>query len=95
VQDVDGFFAVLLWNDYLYSHNLRALETLLAYNILDVVNLETLMVIAYNKKLQGTPFADSHRLPLPPTPPNPLKADRETIERLQREQVGWYGSWRR
>ena len=95
LQDVDGFFAVLLWNDYLYSRNLRALETLLAYNILDVVNLETLMVIAYNLKLKGTPFVDSHRLPLPPAPPNPLKADRETIERLQRDQVGWYNPWRR
>ena len=95
LQDVDGFFAVLLWNDYRYNHNLRALETLLAYNILDVVNLETLMVIAYNLKLQGTPFVDSHRLPLPPAPPNPLQADRETIERLQRDQIGWYNPWRR
>jgi uncharacterized protein YprB with RNaseH-like and TPR domain len=95
LRDVDGFFAVLLWNDYFYNHNLRALETLLAYNILDVVNLERLMVIAYNKKLQGTPFLESHRLPLSPTPANPLEADRETIERLQRAQVGWYGPWRR
>ena len=95
LQGVDGFFAVLLWNDYLYNHNLRALETLLAYNILDVVNLETLMIIAYNTKLQGTPFAESHHLPLPPAPPNPLEADRETIERLQSEQVGWYHAWRR
>jgi uncharacterized protein YprB with RNaseH-like and TPR domain len=95
LRDVDGFFAVLLWNDYIYNHNLRALETLLAYNILDVINLETLMVIAYNKKLQATPFSESHRLPLAPTPPNPLAVDRETIERLQRAQVGWYGPWRR
>jgi uncharacterized protein YprB with RNaseH-like and TPR domain len=94
LHDVDGFFAVLLWNDYYYSRNLRALETLLAYNILDVVNLETLMVIAYNTKLQGTPFADSHRLPLPTPPPNPFDAHRETIERLRPEPAGWYGAWR-
>jgi uncharacterized protein YprB with RNaseH-like and TPR domain len=95
LQDVDGFFAVLLWNDYRYNHNLRALETLLAYNILDVVNLEALMVIAYNRNLHGTPFGDSHRLPPSSLPPNPLEADRETIERLKREQVGWYAPWKR
>jgi uncharacterized protein YprB with RNaseH-like and TPR domain len=95
LQDVDGFFAVLLWRDYVRKGNVRALETLLAYNILDVVNLEALMIIAYNKKLLDTPFADSHRLPGPELPPNPFHADRETIERLQREQAGWYTSWRR
>ena len=95
LQDVDGFFAVLLWNDCVRSGNVRALETLLAYNILDVVNLEALMVIAYNRKLLDTPFADSHRLPEPESPPNPFHADRETIERLQRDQVGWYTPWLR
>jgi uncharacterized protein YprB with RNaseH-like and TPR domain len=93
LQDVDGFFAVLLWNDYNRNCNMRALETLLAYNILDVVNLEALMVIAYNQKLLGTPFANSHRLPEPELPPNPFHVDRETIERLQREQAAWYTPW--
>ena len=39
LADVDGFFAVQLWNDYRWRGNLQALETLLAYNIRDVVNL--------------------------------------------------------
>ena len=42
---VDGFFAVLLWNDYLERGDRRSLETLLAYNVLDAVNLERLMVV--------------------------------------------------
>lgn len=42
LDGVDGFMAVLLWRDYLASGNPRSLETLLAYNIQDVVNLETL-----------------------------------------------------
>jgi uncharacterized protein YprB with RNaseH-like and TPR domain len=82
--DVDGFFAVLLWRDYKRNANPRALETLLAYNVLDVVNLETLMVLAYNMKLEGTPFEDSGRLPLPTQPPNPFRADLATIYRIRR-----------
>jgi uncharacterized protein YprB with RNaseH-like and TPR domain len=88
LADVDGFFAVLLWRDYVKRRNARALETLLAYNVLDVVNLETLMVLAYNQKIAGTPFADSHRLPVPDRPPNPFREDRETIDRLRR-QAEW------
>jgi len=82
--DVDGFFAVLLWRDYERSRNPRALETLLAYNVLDVVNLETLMVLSYNMKLEGTPFEDTHRLPPPVQPPNPFRADLGTIHRIRR-----------
>jgi uncharacterized protein YprB with RNaseH-like and TPR domain len=82
--DIDGFFAVLLWQDYHTTGNARALETLLAYNILDVVNLEKLMVIAYNRKLEGTPFEETHRLPDPMQPANPFRADRGTIYRLRR-----------
>lgn len=56
LDGVDGYFAVLLWQEYQTKHNPNALETLLAYNIADAVNLETLMVKAYNLKLQETPF---------------------------------------
>nr|NJM04815.1 ribonuclease H-like domain-containing protein [Desulfobacula sp.] len=41
LDGVDGYFAVLLWRDYQRNQNEKALETLLAYNIEDVVNLET------------------------------------------------------
>jgi uncharacterized protein YprB with RNaseH-like and TPR domain len=88
--DVDGYFAVLLWQDYDTCGNARALDTLLAYNVLDVVNLETLMIIAYNRKLQGTPFGDSHLLSAPVPPENPFQADMATIYRLRRA----YGSYR-
>jgi uncharacterized protein YprB with RNaseH-like and TPR domain len=81
--DVDGYFAVLLWHDYEHSGNQRTLDTLLAYNVLDVLNLETLIVIAYNQKLQGTPFEESHSLPAPIQPANPFQADLGTIYRLK------------
>ena len=84
--DVDGYFAVLLWWDYLKGGNRKALETLLAYNTADVVNLEVLMVMAYNMKLKETPFTDSHTLPLPDEPEIPFETDLETIHRIRRER---------
>jgi hypothetical protein len=42
------------------------------------------MVMAYNLKLQETPFGDTHRLPLPRRPAMPFKADRDTVNRLRR-----------
>jgi uncharacterized protein YprB with RNaseH-like and TPR domain len=85
LQGIDGFFAVLLWNDFKENINQKALETLLAYNIQDAVNLETLMVIAYNMKLKDTPFFETHKLPLPATPDNPFKADTFTVRRILKQ----------
>jgi len=90
LAEVDGFFAVILWNDYRRKGNRAALDTLLAYNILDAVNLESLMVRAYNLKLAQTPFTEALRLPLPTTPANPFTADMATVRRLKGE---YYGGW--
>lgn len=81
---VDGFFAVLLWDDFKRHKNQKALETLLAYNIEDVVNLETLMTIAFNKKLKDTPFEKARLLSLPSPPPIPFKADMKTISNIRK-----------
>jgi uncharacterized protein YprB with RNaseH-like and TPR domain len=86
LDGVDGYFAVILWHDYQNNGNPKALETLLAYNIEDTINLERLMILAYNMKLQETPFADSHQLRFPSrTPEIPFRADAGTIGRLRRE----------
>ncbi len=84
LDGVDGFFAVLLWREFVREGNRAALETLLAYNIEDVVNLETLMVMAYNLNLQDTPFPADLRLPLPQRPQVPFAADAETIQRIRK-----------
>ncbi len=89
LADVDGFFAVLLWWDYQNNGNERALETLLAYNTLDVVNLATLMAMAYNLKLARTPFAESHRLAVPVPPPLPFGPHVPTIERIRERLNPW------
>jgi uncharacterized protein YprB with RNaseH-like and TPR domain len=83
LEGLDGYFAVLLWQDYQRSNNEKALETLLAYNIQDVVNLETLMLLSYNLKLKETPFVQSHQLPHPSVQPIPFKANLETIGRIK------------
>ena len=87
LRDVDGFFAVLLWDDY-RKGNAKALDTLLAYNTLDVINLATLMPMAYNMKIKDTPFAADRQLAIPTPPELPFQADIGTIERIRRRQ-GW------
>jgi len=83
--DVDGRFAVWLWWDWHNNANRRALDTLLAYNILDVVNLERLLVFAYNARLAATPFADRRRLPDPAPVSLPVQPDPETLLRVAAE----------
>jgi len=84
---VDGFFAVQLWWEYLNNGNEGALQTLLAYNASDVVDLELLLVMAYNMKLKDTPFEESHTLSLPVLPTVPFDVDMKTVNRLR----GWRG----
>ena len=83
LRGVDGYFAVLLWNEYQKDNDQKVLDTLLAYNVQDTITLENLMVIAYNMKLKETPFYSSHQQLSPDTPVNPFKADLETIERIK------------
>jgi hypothetical protein len=87
VDGIDGFFAVLLWQEYRRRRDPAALETLLAYNVEDVVNLEALLVLAYNLKLRETPFAGTHALTCPPRPRVPFTADLATVNRLRRAHV--------
>lgn len=83
LKGVDGYFAVLLWQGYCRSGNEKFLETLLAYNIEDVVNLEILMVMAYNEKIRKTPFFESHRIPLPEFPEIDIKPDMDIVNKIK------------
>ena len=88
LADVDGFFAVLLWNDYKKKHNNKSLETLLSYNIEDVLNLEYLMTEAYNKKLDAIPLA-INKLNPPSTARNPFEIDTSTVKRIKRQYYSY------
>ena len=84
LDGVDGFLAVLLWREYTKRGDREALDTLLAYNVQDVLNLETLAVFAYNQKLKDTPFSENLAL-IPATPmANPFPAHRRVVERCLR-----------
>ncbi len=85
LDGIDGYFAVLLWRDFRRSGDERALQTLLAYNAADVVNLEVLMVRAYNMKVADTLFAGTHSLDCPASPELPFQPDMPTVERIRRE----------
>jgi uncharacterized protein len=89
VEDVDGYMAVLLWREF-NKGNPKALETLLAYNIADAVNLEILSVKAYNLYLNDTPFSHALRLEQPSTPEARYRPDTATIRKLQSSLAACY-----
>ena len=72
LEGVDGFLAVLLWREYQRRGDREVLETLLAYNVQDVLNLETLAVFAYNQNVKTTPLG------LTLAPAKPLRRDCQT-----------------
>ena len=83
LEGVDGYFAVLLWNEYKKNHNRNALETLLAYNIEDVVNLEYLMGTSYNLKIKETPFAKLLAVDISCKPKIPFKPDISLVSHIK------------
>ncbi len=90
LEGLDGFFAVLLWEAFLRKRDSRFLETLLAYNVQDVLSLEHLMIKAYNLKLKGTPFAQELSLQIPSNQPSPFRADPEVLKYLRvRSRSRW------
>jgi uncharacterized protein YprB with RNaseH-like and TPR domain len=89
LSDIDGFFAVLLWEEYQRTGDEKAFDTLLAYNIQDTINLENLMVTAYNMKLKDTPFYKTHLIEEFPPPANPYKVNLETVDRIKNSSQYW------
>ena len=85
LEGIDGFFAVLLWKDYL-AGNKSALDTLLAYNIKDTVNLEKLMIIAFNKKMSSIALDNDAIIKIPKESKpikTPFKPDLRTIKKIR------------
>ena len=76
---LDGWCAVLLWQ-YHEQGAEGALETLLRYNLEDVVHLPTLLALVYNTRLQRLPFAVP-QVALPPPPALPFGFNEALIYR--------------
>ena len=85
LDGVDGSFAVVLWKEYERYNNEAALETLLAYNIEDTVNLERLMVEAYNRNIDKTPFSQDLQLPAPVPPQFLFQPDPTIMDQLRQQ----------
>ena len=83
LEGIDGFFAIYLWDEYVRNNNQKALDTLLAYNIEDVVNLEYLMHKSYNLKLVETPFEEKLKMDIPNRPTTPFAPDHKTINKIK------------
>jgi len=81
-HDLDGRDAITLWRNYRRSKNPKALETLLAYNMEDVLNLERLMIFAWNQKQEMLPSHLQKNLPPPKTYRNPYQPDHQLIEQI-------------
>ena len=88
LDGVDGSFAVYLWRQFERYNDEKALQTLLAYNIEDTVNLERLLVEAWNRNLATTPFAEELSLPYPSEPPLPFHPDIELVEKIKYQFFG-------
>jgi uncharacterized protein YprB with RNaseH-like and TPR domain len=84
LDGVDGSVAVTLWNRFQRKGDGRYLETLLAYNVEDVLNLERLLRFAYNRLLHETPFPRSCCLPEVEPLPNPFRPDPGVLEEVRR-----------
>ncbi|MBU0481745.1 MAG: ribonuclease H-like domain-containing protein [Proteobacteria bacterium] len=89
LDGVDGYTAVILWNTYRETGNRKALETLIAYNIRDSANLETLMVEAFNRHLQATPFYATLKIPVPVPVISGPEPDLELLRKLLDRQTSF------
>jgi uncharacterized protein YprB with RNaseH-like and TPR domain len=81
--DIDGFMAVFLWHEYRRTRDRRFLETLLAYNVADAVNLEALMVWGFNLNVQYMPFTEL-ALDVPTPPPSLFRVDSAALAKVAR-----------
>ena len=84
LDGVDGSFAVILWRLFERNNDEKALTTLLAYNIEDTVNLERLLVEAWNRNIEKTPFS-SYLLSYPEPPRLDFHPDYDCVERIKKQ----------
>lgn len=89
LRQVDGFMAVILWREYKRG-NKAALDTLIRYNLEDVVNLQYLAGKVYNMSIAALPIAVDA---LPETEKyylDDIPFDEELVEYLLNQvQVHW------
>ncbi len=88
LQDVDGFMAVKLWHEYKRGGNKAALDTLIRYNLEDVVGLKAVAERSYNMAIDRLPI-DVRPLSEGPRPRLDLPYDPELITWLKDRYVSY------
>jgi len=82
LEDLDGYSAVLLWKKFKKSQKKEYLETLLAYNNEDVINLEFLLYQAYNLLIEKeVVFTSPLELPKKKIK-NPFLANKRVVDEI-------------
>jgi uncharacterized protein YprB with RNaseH-like and TPR domain len=83
LDDVDGYFAVVLWQKYRRGDG-RALHALIRYNLEDVVNLKGLMEFGYNQAIGRLPIS-LNPIMLEPRPDLDVPFDPGIIQEIKDE----------
>ncbi len=83
LDGVDGWSAVLLWREWENTGRRQVLDTLLAYNVADVLGLEVLLTHALDQLLGNTPFAATHTVPIAALAENPFQPDPAVVAWLK------------
>ena len=83
---LDGYAAVLMWKAFRRSGDRRYLETLLAYNVADTINLKPLLHEACQRHASPLPSGMAPNLPALMQPPNPHMADSRVISEMKQIQ---------
>ena len=91
LEDLDGYSAVLLWKKFKKTKKKEYLETLLAYNNEDVINLEFLLHQAYNllieKEQAFTPPLEFPKKQVT----NPFRANKRVVKEILGRRTNIYG----
>lgn len=88
LHNVDGYMAVLLWHEFSRTGERKFLETLLAYNVADVLSLENLLIFSFNEKLKQTPFYDHQQIQNHIPAVNPFAPDVFVLDALKHKVYG-------
>ncbi len=90
LEDLDGYSAVLLWNKFRKTKKRKYLETLLAYNNEDVINLEFLLYQAYNLLIEKELHFTSPLELLKKKIENPFQANKRVVDEILRRSTNLY-----
>lgn len=88
LEGIDGKFAIYLWREYKENNNIKALNTLISYNISDTINLKKLAILSYNKNIEIL-NRDFKKMTLPEEIDIPFIPNKKVIEKIKRKYYNY------